>query len=681
MSFNTDCIISNASELILDYNRTLNIEMYTQEQINNITYMSMNVCCNNGTFNKINQKSFCDCDIGFFDFNCRANGLMFWEIKGWQAFQVIISIIHSLFFLILARYIINQMRNEHGGFLKRLVRLWVCPKYVVVLNLLIICFSRVVYYAVDPYRQYNIFSRTTERVFFELVLSSTVSIFFVLLLVWFGLFTAFDIDNDKEQEAKRKLNPKQPLNWTKTFKEAVKDPLNVIKTAVISVKKPPCFAHYNKFRHAVNYILIVIYPTQIVITYFRSKREFSTALLYIIFGCTMVFFIGFFLYYTIMLKCTLTSSFRNPYINQVDLIKNSNKKPMKKHVSEVTKKDIIQFLKETEKKNVLKSIIRYILEPNRGSSEELYIEDSHLDFDEEMIEIALNDEDSFYSENAALPNVNGTEKPTTEKTKNAFISTTCKDKIEDMLRIDKDHENKEFQVKDNDAEAQEHEITSGKHKNFDSEIITLNKKLATINSDQINSKMTIIPQHGAELNQVYIDPKKIMKTINQKKRAMSYIVTSNDMIVLDKIFCLSIFIVFISIMIILIGISLSLSNVLKNYVGSVALIVFESILEIIGMLAIIFLFVVSIDSTEYANLKIIGEIESYVKESKNKSLVFTNISLIHVFSRLKAFLNIKEKEVPEEEPQDIIKDVLNGGESGEMNKMVDQNSPKGKLIH
>ena len=54
-----------------------------------------------------------------------------------------------------------------------------------------------IYIAVDPFKQKKIFNRPTDRVLHEMVLSTAISIFFILFIVWMGLYTAFDIENKK----------------------------------------------------------------------------------------------------------------------------------------------------------------------------------------------------------------------------------------------------------------------------------------------------------------------------------------------------------------------------------------------------------------------------------------------------------------------------------------------------
>ena len=59
--------------------------------------------------------------------------------------------------------------------------------------------ARIIYVTVDPYKQNDIFDRIADRILHELIFSACLSMFFILLLVWMGLYTAFNIDNNKEE--------------------------------------------------------------------------------------------------------------------------------------------------------------------------------------------------------------------------------------------------------------------------------------------------------------------------------------------------------------------------------------------------------------------------------------------------------------------------------------------------
>ena len=375
---------------------------------------------------------------------------------------------------------------------------------------------------------------------------------------------------DKEAEVNKKISK---FDWSKTFTKVVQNPIDMLKI----VKKPSCLVYYDKFKNGVNYILLVIYPAQIIGSIFRSHRDFNSqtaSTIYLIFGFIMILFISFFLYYTIRLKCTLTKSFSNPSASNIDLIKNTNKKPMQKHLSEVTKNDIMIFLSESEKNKSFKKIIKFILEPEKISLKENNSQESNIDNEDEKLAMAYHEEDSEYS--------------------------------------------KHF---------------------YDSNKDDVKLNIQDVNNDRASESVSKRkPKRSSIRSQTLINLK--------KKKNSEYFVTDNDMKVLNKIFCLSIFIVGISIIVIVLGIVLSYSLILEKPTGTVVLIIFTFIFEITCIFAIIFLFMGSINNTEYGNLKVIGEIESYIKENNNKSLVFSSLNIAHsqVYNRLKSFLNFNENQ-------------------------------------
>lgn len=58
--------------------------------------------------------------------------------------------------------------------------------------------ARSIYLSVDPFRQYRRFSREWDLIIYECIFSSTFSIFLILLLVWTGLYSAFNIEETEK---------------------------------------------------------------------------------------------------------------------------------------------------------------------------------------------------------------------------------------------------------------------------------------------------------------------------------------------------------------------------------------------------------------------------------------------------------------------------------------------------
>lgn len=72
------------------------------------------------------------------------------------------------------------------------------------------------------------------------------------------------------------------------------------------------------------------------------------------------------------------------------------------------------------------------------------------------------------------------------------------------------------------------------------------------------------------------------------------------------------------------------------------------VFEVIAIIAIFFLFVGDIENKEYDNLKIIGEIENYLKNNQERKakLKFDEIGKTEVFERLRNFMNIENNGDP-----------------------------------
>ena len=68
-------------------------------------------------------------------------------------------------------------------------------------------------------------------------------------------------------------------------------------------------------------------------------------------------------------------------------------------------------------------------------------------------------------------------------------------------------------------------------------------------------------------------------------------------------------------------------------------------MEILTFYFVFELFIKEVKSSEYENLKIIGDIENFLKNNKNKhkTLVFNEISKTSIYHRFGNFLNIYSK--------------------------------------
>jgi hypothetical protein len=238
-----------------------------------------------------------------------------------------------------------------------------------------------VYIAVDPFKLRGIFDRSTDRVLHEIVLSTTISIFFILLIVWMGLYTAFDIENKNLQIKENEIISKN-FGVTNTNKN---------KSSFWTCTC--CFRHYYKFKNIIIFILIFIYPFQIIFSYLRGKRtveSFTLGVVFLtIFSLTFLFII-IFIYYTWRLKYTLSKSYEAPNKNLPKIFLKKPQTKINKNVKQkVKKKEMKEFLEKVENKNILHLIVKQILDPKYTKRIDDEDSDSELDYEDEMENIDL----------------------------------------------------------------------------------------------------------------------------------------------------------------------------------------------------------------------------------------------------------------------------------------------------
>ena len=110
------------------------------ENINNLdpTYLANLFCNGNGN---LKTNGYCDCDIGYFGNRCNIAGIQYWK-GGWAAFQAMFAIVYIVMAYLTWLSLMKYVRAEYGSFFKIISRLFKTPKYMVILNLIIICTSK-----------------------------------------------------------------------------------------------------------------------------------------------------------------------------------------------------------------------------------------------------------------------------------------------------------------------------------------------------------------------------------------------------------------------------------------------------------------------------------------------------------------------------------------------------------
>jgi hypothetical protein len=114
----------------------------TRSEYNDFEYLSYVFCNSRGNYNR--AKATCDCDIGFFNERCEISGLVYWK-NGWGAFQGIISSIFALLAIITWISLWKNLSAEYGSFWKKIRRIMVCPKYLIIMNIIIMATSKLIY--------------------------------------------------------------------------------------------------------------------------------------------------------------------------------------------------------------------------------------------------------------------------------------------------------------------------------------------------------------------------------------------------------------------------------------------------------------------------------------------------------------------------------------------------------
>lgn len=236
--------------------------------------------------------------------------------------------------------------------------------------------ARIFYLLIDPFRQNDIFSRPTDRVLHELIFSFIICIFFVLLIVWTGLYWTF-----KSQKEHKILFQ---MKTRKSTHEQTKTLSNVQSKT----------GRYYILKIFMIVALALVYPVQIIFSYLRGLRNFNQDLLnYCLYGLLgLIFlFILSFLFFTLRLKDILSKTYENPSYHTSNIIikkvPHSNNKVS--NSKQVNKEEINKFIKEISTNKMVQGVVKTIIDknvktnPNEDS-------DSEMDYQDEMAELDIN---------------------------------------------------------------------------------------------------------------------------------------------------------------------------------------------------------------------------------------------------------------------------------------------------
>ena len=416
--------------------------------------------------------------------------------------------------------------------------------------------------AVDPFKQKGIFDRTTDRVLHEIIFSSSISMFFILLIVWMGLYAAFDIESSEEEAEQQR-------------------------------KCKGCHRYFHILKQIIIIVLLFIYPIQITFSYFRGKRSVDSqtldwALIALV-GLIAVFVV-IFIYYTCKLKYNLSKSYESPnksghkFFSRKPQVKVSTKSTKR-----IKRREMKEFLKTVEEKSILNLIVSYILNPDRKKGYSGEDSDSELDYEDEMRSVDL---DVFETAERDRDHAVGLDNKLMQNYNNAY-----KDKDKD-----KENENENIIILHPKTEI-DLKLANGN----ENELVKITSPDKTSPTNKI--KYTKVPLSHKEKSLLITDPtnKQIPKS-KKKLQHKEFVLTQYDMHVLNKIFGLSYLIIIVAIFIVAMGVVLRGTSISYSLDGTIAVISFSFIFEAIAIVAIFYLFVRDIENKEYDNLKVIGEV-------------------------------------------------------------------------
>ena len=398
---------------IFESNLTLKIidSLETNYQ-KNASYLSHKFCNSKGQFKYLS----CSCNIGVYGRHCNKLGIEFWGKKIWILFQIFFCILFFIFMLVVIIKLVISILN-FTSFFSGLFSLFTIPKHLVNINLLIMSTSKFIYMIYDPYCQYNKVSYQYDRVMNELTVSSIVSIYLLLFIVFIGL--------------RANLASGKGLLGKKTF-----------------------FFIYYFMKIIIIISLTSIYPLQIYFSIYFSKNSITNSRILLKIYSTAAFFCFVIYILTFCIICrTRTKLFKYYHIKKIDENKNnkihvkiiSNKsddllsynstsiiqldKNYNKNNSYLKKKkkknNVIEFLEKiiSEKKI---DIVDYSIGRNIEKNEKQYYENEDIIYFEEEMNI-LNQ----YSNNSKFNLNMNTEKNLTENESELLSISTLTFKKQD----------------------------------------------------------------------------------------------------------------------------------------------------------------------------------------------------------------------------------------------------------
>ena len=526
---------------------------------NNQIFLS-NLICNKVGFIVDKEKILCYCNVGFFLDYCQKSGKDYWK-KSWDFYYIFFSIIYIITLIILSFKLFKILKTKES-FYHKILRLITTPKCLVILNLEVFSFTRTIYMIIDPYGLKKFFDKETERIFSGILISSIISIYLILLLMWIGLNHVFD---------ESKSNLQKCIN----------------------------LYFYKQKKYTIIVILVLIYPYQILVTYFTNSLKFQNNIKFIRIYSSILYFI-FFISYIWSIKTMFTIRER---LNIIYINSNKNKEHSYKKIT-LFDNDIIEELEDINENYIT---TKSYLKKNSKT-------DENISYNKKK---QINNNNHYINKNNNLNNI--------EQESINFLELSIKNNY--INEVDKCLKNVDGNDNSRDFDLEfEKELIKLDIYNSNN-IITFDKNYKTKSNILSKKKDIKFTYYGEEnLNEIQND----------------FLLTKEDNSNISNIFLMSfLFMIVTSILSIyyfLITIDFFNNNpwILFYFIFS------SSCLEILYITTVYFVFYKNKLSIEYKNLQYIGEIEKYY-EKKNSYIFFEEIKYTKIYRRLKEIFKFKEQ--------------------------------------
>ena len=321
----------------------------------NSNFLSEFFCHNQGDFISLSSK--CNCDPGMFGLHCSQKGIEVW--KGWYTFfKVLFGILYGILALLFWLFLLVRMRSDIKV-KHQICRMIFTPKYIVHFNLVIISTARFFYVVIDPLCQKEIISHTHDMMVYFMIVAAFIAFYMQLFIVWTGITAVFEMGMNK-----------------------------------ISKKCFVCL--YNKTKVIFIICMIFVYTLQILVNYALAQRTNTTIenKLCLYFGCVVFFALFVTIIFLILKMRNRIITIYGEKVHREDFdVKVKSTKKDKREDEETNKEnekknEIIDFIVEMKKSNMINIVEYYILNKNTnddiGKDEQL---EYKLDFEKEIINL------------------------------------------------------------------------------------------------------------------------------------------------------------------------------------------------------------------------------------------------------------------------------------------------------